>query len=286
MVQVMYNKISGLEVLMSVMHQDSFALAYKAKINSDLLIINQCDHEGYEEIVVNGYLWRMISTTERGLSNSRNMAIKHARGEICVFADDDETFSEGYRKQVLNAYEKVSSDVIIFNINRINTNKKRKYYKIKKIKKAAWYRSFGSPMISFRLKSVIGKSIEFNSNFGSGTEWGGGEDGLFIKSIRKNALKIYEYNFTIATIDYSNGSNWFHGFDERYFYNSGAYNYYFYGKRILLRTLRSFYDAFYRTRSDKNMNGFKKLKWMHLGKKGFKNNVTYKEFLVRRRKDK
>lgn len=56
------------EVLMSVMHQQGFDIAYKTGIKSDLLIINQCDKEEYQEIVVDGHLWRMISTTERGLS--------------------------------------------------------------------------------------------------------------------------------------------------------------------------------------------------------------------------
>ena len=37
------------EVLMSVMHQASFDIAYKTGIRSDLLIINQCDKEDYQE---------------------------------------------------------------------------------------------------------------------------------------------------------------------------------------------------------------------------------------------
>ena len=78
-----------LEILMSAMHQENFDIAYRSKVDSDLLIINQCDKDDYTEIEVNGHIWRMISTTERGLSKSRNMALKNAKGDICLLADDD-----------------------------------------------------------------------------------------------------------------------------------------------------------------------------------------------------
>ena len=270
---------------MSVMHQDGFDIAYKSKIESDLLIINQCDKDGYEEITVNGFLWRMIYTTERGLSKSRNMALKNARGEICLLADDDEVFSGGYATAVVNAFNEVkNADVLVFNLNRTNVRKKRVYYKIKKVKKAPWYRGYNSPMIAFKLNNIYDK-ISFNERFGSGTEWGGGEDILFLESVRKNYMKIYEYPFVIATIDYSKGSNWFSGFNEKYFYNLGAYDYFYYGKRVFLRELRCLYDAIYRTRSDKRLSIRNKLKWIHRGMKGFKNNVTYKEFLAERDKN-
>ena len=213
------------------------------------------------------------------------MALKNARGEICLLADDDETFSDGYATAVVNAFNEVkNADVLVFNLNRINVEGRGAYYRIKKIKKAPWYRGYGSPMIAFKSAKICDK-ISFNERFGSGTEWGGGEDGLFLKSIRKNNLKIYEYPFEIATIDYGDGSNWFHGFDEKYFYNQGAYGYFYYGRRVILRELRCLYDAIYRTRSDKRLSIRNKLKWIHRGMKGFKNNVTYKEFLAERDKN-
>ena len=38
----------------------------------------------------------IIHTTERGLSNSRNMAIANAWGDICQISDDDEFSCSGF----------------------------------------------------------------------------------------------------------------------------------------------------------------------------------------------
>lgn len=102
------------EVLMSVMHQASFDIAYKTGIRSDLLIINQCDKEDYQELIIDGYLWRMISTTERGLSKSRNMALNHAKGDICLFCDDDETMSQGYVDTISKAFLKYPMRQVLY----------------------------------------------------------------------------------------------------------------------------------------------------------------------------
>ena len=108
-------------LLMSVMHQDNFDIAYKTGIKSDLLIVNQCDRNDYTEINVEGYLWRMISTTERGLSKSRNMALKNARGDVCLFCDDDETMVTDYANIILNAFSKLDDATgVVFNLDRIN----------------------------------------------------------------------------------------------------------------------------------------------------------------------
>ena len=72
------NRQKTVEVLMSCMHQDGFDIAYRTKIDSDVLIVNQCDKDAYEEITVNGHTWRMIYTTERGLARSRNMALENS----------------------------------------------------------------------------------------------------------------------------------------------------------------------------------------------------------------
>ena len=267
-----------LEVLMSCMNENDFSIAYRTKIDSDLLIVNQCDVEGYDEINVNGHTWRMISTTERGLSKSRNMSINNARGDICLFCDDDEVLNEGYEKAVLNAYkEQPKASAIVFNLNRINYKMKKTYYRIQKTRKAPFYRSYGSPMLSFRLDHVNKCGVRLNEHFGSGTPWGGGEDNLFQDDMRKCGMKIYENPYEIATIDYGNGSAWFDGYTEKYFYNLGAFLRYKYSINILLRELRCIYTC-YKLRRDKNLSPLAKYRWMHLGMKGIKNNVTYAQY--------
>jgi len=93
-----------LEVLMSAMHQDNFDIENKTKINSDLLIINQCDKDDYVEMTVDGHLWRMISTTERGLSKSRNMALENAKGDIFLCLDSDEILNSKAIEIIINDF--------------------------------------------------------------------------------------------------------------------------------------------------------------------------------------
>ena len=59
----------------------------------------------------------MISTTERGLSNSRNMALKYAVGEICILCDNDEIFEDNYETVICKAFERLpDADIIAFSI--------------------------------------------------------------------------------------------------------------------------------------------------------------------------
>lgn len=276
------------EVLMSVMHQTNFDIAHKTNIKSNLLIINQCDKNDYNEIEVNGKKWRMISTTDRGLAKSRNMAMENALGEICLFCDDDEVLEDDCENTILQAYHQLSdAGSIVFNVQRIGYKMKKKYYSITRIRKAPFYRGYSSQMLTIKLSEIKNTGIKMNEKFGSGTEWGGGEETLFEKQIRNKGIIIYEYPQKIADIHYENGSQWFEGYDEKYFYNLGAYSYYTSNGRFsILNYLMALYICFYKLRRENTLNPFQKLYWMRLGAKGIKNNVTYKQYLAQRHTDK
>lgn len=269
------------EVLMSAMHQIDFSLGYKSKVDSDLLIVNQCDCEKEEEIWVNGHRWRMISTKERGLSKSRNMALRHAKGDICLLSDDDEEFSDGYAKSIIENYKKYpDASAIVFNVRRINYNMKKKYYRIQSERLAPKYRGYQSAMLTFRRDIIMDNHIYFDEKFGSGTSWGGGEEILFERDIRRNGLLLYENPFQVATLDYAGGSQWFKGYNERYFYNLGAFGYYSSGLKFTMSQLLSIlYVCFYKLRKEKQLSPLKKMYWMCKGMKGIKNNTTYDELV-------
>ena len=273
-----------LEVLMSVMHQSDFSIAYKSKIDSDLLIINQCDVDRYDECEVDGHLWRMISTTDRGLSKSRNMAIDNARGDVCLLCDDDEVFVPGYAEGILRAYEEIGcASAVVFNVERINYTMKKTYYKITETRETPKYRGYSSQMLSFDLKQIREHGIRMNERFGSGTEWGGGEEILFEQDIKKSGLRLYEHPFTISTVDYAGGSAWFHGYDEKYFYNLGAFIGFQFRRNIVLRELRILMTC-YRLRREKTLSVCKKIRWMHIGGRQFKKDVPFAAYMEGRKR--
>ena len=74
------------------------------------LIINQTDRTAYEEFSFsdkNGVVHnaRMLSIQQKGLSQSRNLAIDYAQCDILLIADDDENFVNSYPSLILNSLE-------------------------------------------------------------------------------------------------------------------------------------------------------------------------------------
>lgn len=266
-----------IEILMSVMNQSDLSIAKKANANADILIINQCDHDGYVEELYNGYRIRMISTTERGLSRSRNMAIKNALGDICIFCDDDERYVNGYKDNVINAFnKKKKADIIAFNVRHINVRNKRKMHK--KFKKAPKFKTYGSWCLAFRLDEIRNKSIFFNVNFGAGSEKiNHGEESVWQYKAKKNGLKIYQHPFCIVNVQQSD-STWFHGYNNKYFYDMGAY------VREVFPVLKCVFKYYYvfRLHSRTQLTICEQLKWLNSGIRGYEKELSFDEYIRRK----
>ena len=84
-----------IEALVATMHQNDYSVLDSLNIQSDAVVINQCDREGRHEFLYknNNILW--IDTKERGLSRSRNLALDNATADICIICDEDETLCDG-----------------------------------------------------------------------------------------------------------------------------------------------------------------------------------------------
>lgn len=187
----------NLEVLLSCMHQEDMSIAERTHIQSDLLIINQCNKNDLTETIQNGYRIRMISTTERGLSKSRNMALENACGDICLICDDDEYFVDDYRTIILDAFKvHTKADVIAFNLKnpvRSFPLKQKKIGYIGALRLASW-------QIAFRKKSIIDNNIRFDETMGAGTTMGGGEENKFLIDCLKKGLSIIYFPMIIGSV--------------------------------------------------------------------------------------
>ena len=107
------------EVLASVMNASLPETVQHMNLQSDAVIINQCDRLGQEEMQIspgNGRI-RFCSFPDRGIGRSRNEAILRAEGDICLFSDADIVYEDGYEAAVLAEFERnPRADMIIFNI--------------------------------------------------------------------------------------------------------------------------------------------------------------------------
>lgn len=214
-----------LEVLLSCMNQNDTSIIQKTNIQTDAIIVNQCDKNYIEYLefcseksVVCNVVF--INTREKGLSKSRNMAIDNSRADICLFCDDDELLNMDYSSVIISEFEnRKDADIIAFIIDR-----PLKEYS-KKVMNVGYLSSLkiSSVQIAFRRLKVLDKSIYFNEKMGSGTGNGAGEEIRFLYDCLKKGLKIVYVPISIGKL-LNSESQWFSGFNESYFLNRGWAN--------------------------------------------------------------
>ena len=215
-----------LQLLVATMNlTDIIGLCDKMHIASDALIINQSDCVKYECLFYHGYKIECYTFAERGLSRSRNNALLRCTGEILCIADDDMVYTDTYREDIINEFQKhPEADALVFNVTALNDERSgkpiEKYARVGKRES----REYGSVHIAIRKRALIGKNVYFNTLFGSGATYSCGEDTLFLKELIEKDLKLYKTPIRIASVDMSD-STWFKGYNEKYFHDKGALYY-------------------------------------------------------------
>ena len=266
-----------LEVLMATMHQADMSLAAKSNCKSDVLIINQTDDkEDFCQIEQGGHTVRMYSNTQRGLSRSRNMAIVHAKGDICLISDDSEIFEDNYKETILSAFERhPDADIIAFNFVRTHHRSSAKT-KLDKECKASRFTFFSSISLAFRREKVLEKHVFFDYRLGAGSDFiSAGEEGAWQHLARKKGLCIYQCPEIIATV-IQEDSTWFTGFNEKYFYDLGA------NLHVRFPELQYIFMFYYvwRLRKEASIAKWKQLKCMMAGMNGFKKGISYDNYIT------
>ncbi|MCF2627778.1 glycosyltransferase family 2 protein [Fusobacterium mortiferum] len=264
-------KQKKIEVLLSCMNQKDFSITEKMNLTTDILIVNQCNENKYEERVVNGKKQRMIYTTQRGLSQSRNELLNNMEGDIGILCDDDVIYKKDYEAKIKKAYlELKNADIVIFNMNELNLNSRKKSKKITLKRRAPKYKNYSSVRITFKKDSFYKNNLWFNKNFGVGAKYSLGEESLLLREANRKKLKIYEYPEIIADVDFSN-SSWFKGFNEKYFYDKGAWL-----KEAYPYTYFIFKWYFIFKFSNKDLEKMIEInKWLKKGIEGYKKGLRY-----------
>ena len=147
------------EVLASVMNTTLPETVEHMNLQSDAVIINQCDRMASEEMQIssgNGESRiRFFSFPDRGIGRSRNEAILRAEGDICLFSDADIVYEDGYEAAILAEFERnPEADMIIFNIT---VEEERRTYHITERKRVRWYNCgrYGAVIFAKSLKKDI-----------------------------------------------------------------------------------------------------------------------------------
>ncbi len=226
------------QVLASVMNQDPDRVIQRMGLESDAVIINQCDRLGYEEVEHRGHLVRFYSFPERGVGRSRNEAILRADGDICLFADEDIVYEPGYAGAVAAEFQRnPQADMIIF---QVEVEESRRTYEIRERKRVHWYNCgrYGAVGFALRRESLLSSGVMFSLLFGGGAKYSNGEDSLFLKEFMDKGYRVYTAPVTIGREVSGGESTWFAGYNEKFFRDRGVLYRYLYGRLDWLMCLR------------------------------------------------
>lgn len=178
-----------LEILIATVNQDAldflipmFPFAHFS--NFSILIVNQTANE---KLLVSDFpSVRVINSSEKGLSRSRNLAIRNASKKIVLITDDDVIFHHGFDTEIVTAFNATNDSIITFNHQRIGLQKPQNPSLViyNHNYKTIW--DVCSIEIAFKVQEVKQKQLFFDEDFGLGSYFETAEELLFLR----NALKL------------------------------------------------------------------------------------------------
>ncbi|SKB86261.1 Glycosyl transferase family 2 [Lachnospiraceae bacterium] len=210
-------------VLLSAMHLEDKSILDTLCVTGDAVVINQSDHEDDAVFTENDRRVRMITVPERGLSRSRNRAIKAAEdmgNDICIFCDNDVRYVPEYQRMITDAFNRhPESDIIVFFIKRPE-RQVPVYDSEKKLGRLHAMKIF-SPEVAFRVSALKRTGIRMDEDFGAGAKYAMGEENIFLWDCMRAGLNITYVPQKIAEL-IPNESTWFKGYTREFFRNRGA----------------------------------------------------------------
>jgi glycosyltransferase involved in cell wall biosynthesis len=133
-----------------------------------------------------------FSYQEKGLSKSRNRAIKHCDSDIALISDDDVDYFENVQEIVIKAFEKnPDADIITFQFLKDDNTLYKTNYK----KETFWHDLYtlarvSSVEIAFKVDKIKNLNIYYDEQFGLGSTFPTGEEYIFLSDAFKKGLKI------------------------------------------------------------------------------------------------
>jgi len=221
-----------MQTLVSCVKQNMEEVAGKMNLQTDAIVINQCERNGYLEYEYNGNRICCYDFKERGVGLSRNNALLRATADIVLFSDEDIVYEDGYAKKVLKAFEKhPMADILLFNMD---VAENRATYHTETETRVKWYNCGRYPTYSFaiRREKLHRYNITFSLLFGGGAKYSNGEDSIFIRDCLKKGMKAVAVPVTIGK-EVPRPSTWFDGYTEKFFFDRGVLYQYLYGKMAL-----------------------------------------------------
>lgn len=226
-----------LQLLVSAVDQNIPELIETMRLQSDAVIVNQCGRQDTEEIVRDGYTIEVLSSSEKGVGASRNLAMMHATNELLMFSDEDIVYDDGYAKKVEQAFaDHPEADMLLFNVMAMEgrrTYYNTDYHRINP-RNYGRYPAYSIAAKTARLKE---SGVRFSLLFGGGAKYSNGEDSLFLRDCLSAGLKLYAIPVDLGH-ERERESTWFCGYNEKFFFDRGVLYHFLYGSMARPLALR------------------------------------------------
>lgn len=193
------------EILIATMYRKDLSFLYDifSKNNIDdyaILIINQTSEDELLYSDVNNI--RVINSFERGTSASRNLAIKNAIGDICLFGDDDLIYEPNFDKIILSSFKK-HEDAYLLSFEAISgiSRKAHGHYPLEGKHTIKTLKPIHMVVMAFRRVELLESNVLFNEYFSYGGKFSGGTEYVFLMNAYSCNLIAYHISKTIVYHD-------------------------------------------------------------------------------------
>lgn len=163
-----------------------------------ILIINQTQEDNL--LISNFPSVRVVNSFDRGLSKSRNVGLKNAKGKIILIADDDVVYKENFDQKIIEAHNKFpNASIISFCIEKSNGELFNKYY-LKAKYNLSFLQLFNvlSIEISINTQNIDKLELAFDENFGLGSHFEMGEEAIFLTDVKRRNYLLSFFPSIIA----------------------------------------------------------------------------------------
>tara|TARA_B100001996_G_scaffold125494_1_gene95111 strand:- start:1395 stop:2204 length:810 start_codon:yes stop_codon:yes gene_type:complete len=185
------DKKNNLEILISTTNKNNLDFIDNIFFQSNkskypILVVNQSDNN----INSNFKNINVINSDSKGLSISRNLAIKNSSFDYCVFADDDIVYKEDFYTIISTSFKNnPNADIITFRMVD-ESGKLFKDYKNIEYHDERTIRDINSVVIAFKRESIIKNNLSFDPLFGLGSIFPTGDEYVFLMECLDKGLNI------------------------------------------------------------------------------------------------
>ena len=155
------------------------------------------------------------------LDSTETTVWMYADADICLFADDDVRYWNGYTERVLAEFARhPEADVILFNFHSTNQSGRNTRFQNGRASTGTMPSAMAHSRIAVRTARVQQVHLAFSLLFGGGARYGSGEDTIFYDCC-KRGLRIYASPLFLGEVSHLT-STWFEGYTPKFFHDKGA----------------------------------------------------------------